>query len=112
MSEEKLNELILSRRRKLEQLVETGEDPYKSQFQRTHQISQIVESYGDIEPGASTDAQVKIAGRIILMRKHGKASFAVLKDGSGQLQLYLTSDFSLLHAVKHLLECSDNQHKK
>lgn len=92
MSEENLNELMLSRRRKLEQLIESGEDPYKSQFRRTYQISQIVESYGDIEPGAGTNVQVKIAGRIILMRKHGKASFAVLKDGSGQLQLYLTSD--------------------
>lgn len=92
MSDEELNELRAVRRQKLQELVSSGENPYKSSFNRTHLISGIVEKYRDIQAGETTTEKVTIAGRLMAKREHGKASFAVIKDGSGQIQLYLTQD--------------------
>lgn len=92
MSEEELNELRAVRQQKLQELVSSGENPFKSSFQRTHLISAIVEKHQDIQPGETTGERVTIAGRLMAKREHGKASFMVIKDGSASLQLYLTID--------------------
>lgn len=92
MSVEEVNELILARRAKLQALIDSGEIPYKSSFERTHQISQIVDEFGGIQTGETVDGEVRVAGRIVARREHGKASFAVVKQGTDQIQLFLTAD--------------------
>jgi lysyl-tRNA synthetase class 2 len=89
-SEEDLNEIMLNRREKLSKLISSGEIPFKSKFERTHLISSIIETHSQIEAGKELDEKVIVAGRIMAVREHGKASFAVIQDVSGKLQLYLS----------------------
>lgn len=92
MEQEELNELIVQRLKKLKALVSSGEPSFKARFQRTHLNSEIIREYEKLEPGEKTGKRVKVAGRIMTFRRHGKASFAVIRDGSDDLQLYLTVD--------------------
>ena len=77
------NDLIVERKKKLVELKEFGIEPYGRKFIRTHKIAEIKE---DIS------GKVKVAGRIVALRGHGKASFADLKDASGKIQLYFKND--------------------
>ncbi len=90
-----MNELFLSdqereRREELRQLIELGINPYPAE-------GYPVNSYAlDIQQGfeeGSTDFQeLSLAGRIVAKRIQGKASFAVLQDSSGKIQLYFQRD--------------------
>src|SRR5262249_44133732 len=71
-----------------------GVDPYPRRFERSHTFAQIVEAHGaktaeDLEKEAPA---VRVAGRVILKRPMGKASFATLSDGERQLQIYVRKD--------------------
>lgn len=92
MEQEELSELMLQRRKKLDDLISSGEDPFKSKFSRSHQLAEIANKYGEIKSGEKTGEVAEVAGRITAFRRHGKASFAVLRDSSASLQLYLTVD--------------------
>ena len=73
---------------KLEELTARGENPYENtRFERTHSPRQIKENVESL-----TGSTVRIAGRMISKRIMGKASFAHLLDGEGQIQLYLKID--------------------
>jgi lysyl-tRNA synthetase class 2 len=60
--------------------------PYK--YERTSSIGDLRVRFDDLEPGTDTDTEARIAGRIMSIRKQGKAAFADLKDGSGRIQLF------------------------
>ncbi len=92
MSAEDLNELMRQRRAKREALLGSGENPYKSTFKRTARVCEIVDEYSSLEPGQNTDAEVSIAGRIMALREHGKASFAVIREETSETQLFLAVD--------------------
>ncbi|HDP70324.1 MAG TPA: lysine--tRNA ligase [Actinobacteria bacterium] len=92
MEERELNELMLQRQNKLKKLSLSGINPYKSKFERTHCISEIILAHKDIQPSENTNEKVTIAGRITALRKHGKASFATINDVSEKIQLYLAVD--------------------
>lgn len=93
MSEEQdLNELLVQRRQKLDDYRARGIEPYKAAYNPTIDTATLHEQYGDIETGAKTEETVKIAGRVMAMREHGKAAFAVIKDASGTIQLYANFD--------------------
>lgn len=77
------SDLVVERKKKLAELKEAGIEPYGRKFARTHKIAEIKE---DIS------GKVKIAGRIIALRGHGKATFADLKDVTGKIQLYFKND--------------------
>jgi lysyl-tRNA synthetase class 2 len=62
------------------------EFPYS--YDRTHEIRELRDRYGDLEPGAETGETVRVAGRIRSVRGHGKAAFADLEDETGRLQLF------------------------
>jgi lysyl-tRNA synthetase class 2 len=85
-------DLLDVRKKKLEDLISSGDTPYKSSFLRTHSISQIIEKHKDIEPGTHTGDEAVIAGRLMAIRRHGKASFAEVVDTTGRVQLYLAID--------------------
>lgn len=84
---EELNEMMLHRRQKLKDLREKGIDPYGEKYLRTHLAQEVLDNFEALE-----DKQVKLAGRIVAMRKQGKASFAHLLDLSGKIQVYIKSD--------------------
>lgn len=80
---EELNELMAVRRDKLQDLIEMGIDPFGEKFKRTHTAQEILDSFDELE-----DQNTVIAGRIMSMRTHGKATFADLMDHTGRIQLY------------------------
>lgn len=78
-----------SRLKRLETLERNNNSPYKSKFDRTHEIKSIREEFGNISAGEKTGKVVRLSGRIMALREHGKVSFADIKDGSGSIQLFL-----------------------
>ena len=87
-----LSEHEIQRRQALEELISMGIDPYPSEgFMVNSSSSAILGNYLN-----STDApewkEISIAGRLVSKRIMGNASFAVLQDGAGRIQLYITRD--------------------
>ena len=87
------NELLAQRREKLETLRSKG-NAYPNDFRRDSLSSQLHESYGDQkkEDLEEKNIKVKVAGRIMLQRVMGKASFITIQDMQGQIQAYVRSD--------------------
>lgn len=76
------------RRRKLDNLLESGQSPYRNRFPDPEPVAPLLERYEAIENGQPSDDEHRVAGRILIKRGHGKATFLVLKDASGRVQLY------------------------
>jgi lysyl-tRNA synthetase class 2 len=72
------------RLRKLAELKELGIDPYPAQSYRTHHAGDIVSRFDELEGDMAI-----VAGRVVGIRKFGKLAFIVLRDMSGQIQLFL-----------------------
>jgi lysyl-tRNA synthetase class 2 len=71
-----------------------GVETYPTRFERTHRLGEVVAAYGDkaLEELEALAADVRVAGRVLAKRGHGKASFATLGDGETRLQVYVRSD--------------------
>ena len=82
-----LKELRDERLRKLQQLKALGVNPFPAKSKRTHQIGGILTKIDDY-----MDKPATLAGRVTSIRKFGKIAFLVIKDGSGQIQLFLKTD--------------------
>ena len=83
---EDLNEILRVRREKLDALIAAGKNPYeKVRYDRTAFSADIKEAYENYE-----NKVVGIAGRLVSKRVMGKASFAVILDGKGTIQSYLS----------------------
>jgi lysyl-tRNA synthetase class 2 len=87
------NKLITERRSKLATLRESG-NPFVNDFQPQDLAKDISASYGSVskEELDEKTLEVSIAGRIMLKRVMGKASFAHIQDSSAQIQLFVTRD--------------------
>jgi len=87
------NHIIAERREKLAAWRATGR-AYPNDFRRENLAARLDELYGDksAEALTATPIEVRIAGRLMLKRVMGKASFASLQDLSGRLQVYVTKD--------------------
>lgn len=86
------DQLIQERIRKLNELRERGVNPYPHHYNVTHKASAVKKSFAHLQPEEKDATKVAIAGRIMLLRRMGKATFATLQDDSGRLQVYLRSD--------------------
>src|SRR5690606_17240126 len=84
------NHLIAERRAKLAKLRER-QIAYPNDFSPAHRAQELHQAYGehDKQALADTAATARIAGRMMLKRVMGKASFATLQDGSGRIQIYV-----------------------
>ncbi|HKA93332.1 MAG TPA: amino acid--tRNA ligase-related protein, partial [Acidimicrobiia bacterium] len=67
-----------------------GRDPYPVRFDRTHTTAELHAQYDRIDAGAETDDVVCVAGRILLVRRQGKLTFATVRDGTGTVQLFVS----------------------
>ncbi|MBS0552160.1 MAG: lysine--tRNA ligase, partial [Proteobacteria bacterium] len=87
------NHLIAERREKLAAWRASGR-AYPNDFSRENTAGRLDELYGDKEADAleATPVEVKVAGRIMLKRVMGKASFVTIQDLSGRIQLYVQRD--------------------
>ncbi|HNJ77014.1 MAG TPA: lysine--tRNA ligase [Azospira sp.] len=87
------NQLIAERRAKLAEWRKTGK-AFPNDFSRENLAGRLDELYA-ARDGAELEAnpiEVKVAGRMMLKRVMGKASFATIQDVSGRIQLYVTKD--------------------
>lgn len=75
---------------KVDALRAAGTDPYPVRFDRTATIAEIRDAWATLEPGQETDTVVRIAGRVLLLRRQGKLTFATMRDGSGSVQLFVS----------------------
>ncbi len=87
------NQLIAERRAKLAEWRRTGK-AFPNDFQRENTAFKLLEGYGDktSEELLGMPVEVRVAGRMMLKRVMGKASFATLQDLSGRVQIYITRD--------------------
>ena len=75
------------RLRKLETLRELGVDPYPAKSARTHMCAEVLARYDEL-----AGQEVVVVGRITSIRSFGKLAFIKLRDGSGEVQLFLQRD--------------------
>jgi lysyl-tRNA synthetase, class II len=96
MNNQHLSEQEIIRREKLQELTKLGIDAYPAElFPVNNTAAFIKENYKKDENGDANSlafSEVSIAGRILGIRDMGKASFAVLQDGTGKIQLYIRKD--------------------
>src|SRR6185436_11936050 len=87
------NKLIEERREKLKALRAEGV-AFPNDFRPKHRMGELAASYGALDKPAleAQNVRVSVAGRMMLKRVMGKASFATLQDGSGRLQVYVSND--------------------
>ena len=96
------------RKRKLAELREAGVQPFAERFERTHSILEARKAGENEKPRelelilGNPKPEIKIAGRLVLMRPHGKLTFAKLKDFSGEIQICFMKDFTGDNAYKML----------
>lgn len=72
------------RLRKLDEIKSLGLNPYVAKVQKTHNCAEITDNFEQLEGDS-----VSVVGRIVNLRKFGKLAFIVLRDASGQVQLFL-----------------------
>ncbi len=87
------NQLIAERREKLKAIRQQG-IAFPNDFKPSHHALDLLQRHGtqsneELEPQA---IRVRLAGRMMLKRVMGKASFCTLQDGSGRIQLFVTRD--------------------
>lgn len=78
-----------NRIQKLKELRERGIDPFPYSFSLTHSVSDVLKKPAEMQ---ASGEKVRLAGRIMAIRKHGKTTFGHLMDRTGKLQFYLRKD--------------------
>lgn len=78
-----------SRLKKIEKLRERNLNPYPYAYRKTHTTTEVLRDFAALQAGR---VPVRLAGRIMLLRSHGKTTFAHLMDEPGRLQIYFRQD--------------------
>ncbi len=89
--QEKPEEQVEQRRKKLEGLKELGINPYPNDFAPAHQAAEVQSAHAeqDAEALEGVDTCYRLAGRVMALRLFGKAAFIKIADRSGAIQAYL-----------------------
>ena len=104
---EHLDQLAQERVAKVAALREAGVDPYPVGVRVDHRLSELVAAWdAQLQPGEESTTIVRIAGRLVAKRGHGKLIFAVLREGGHELQVMCALD-SLGEEGMRLLEAVD-----
>jgi lysyl-tRNA synthetase class 2 len=85
----KLDEQVERRRRKWQEFRDSGTHPLEYRFEVDHSSAEIATGWEQLAPGERSDARVRVAGRLSLVRCHGGLTFGVLRDRTGTIQLFL-----------------------
>ncbi|MBQ6497670.1 MAG: lysine--tRNA ligase [Bacilli bacterium] len=90
--ERNFTEQELVRREKADKLREMGLDPFGHRYDREDYAKDIKEKYQDVDHDAFENMEdtAKVAGRIMFIRKMGKASFFTIQDKTGSIQIYIS----------------------
>ena len=85
----KLNDQMIIRREKLDKIRALGVEPYGQKFEWDHHAADIRKEAEQLE---KDETHVRIAGRIMIRRGQGKTAFCVLRDQTGDIQVYFKRD--------------------
>lgn len=87
------HDLRAVRKAKLDNMRAKGFDPFRANWNQTHTSKTAVESYDPTTPeGENSQHEVSVAGRVLIFRLMGKASFLKILDRDGIIQLYVSRD--------------------
>jgi len=89
---ERLSEQEEQRRANLARLHEAGVDPYPARVKRTHTNAEAIALLDAVTTEDGAEEVVSVVGRLMSKRVMGKAAFAHIRDGSGQIQFYARVD--------------------
>lgn len=89
ISEKELNEQMQVRINKMHQIEEHGWKPFGHKFEVTNYSSDINQNFEEL---AANETVVRVAGRIMAIRGHGKTCFMDMQDKDGRIQLYVRKD--------------------
>ena len=89
LTETEINEQMQFRLNKMNQLSELGLEPFGRKFDWTHHAQDIAD---DFEELSEKETVVRLAGRVMAIRGHGKTAFLDLLDKTGRIQLYVRKD--------------------
>ena len=91
---------------KLEKIEKLGFDPYPTHYDRTHFSNEIIDQFDSLE---KNETKVAVAGRIIALRKMGKAMFGHIRDSKGKIQIYVRKDRlkDKLYELANLVDIGD-----
>ncbi len=81
--------LLQQRRLKLDEIRESGIEPYPYKYSVENYAAEIIQKLADRQDFEEKQFPVKMAGRIMSIRGHGKVGFAHIQDSTGQIQLYI-----------------------
>ncbi len=101
---EEMNELMKVRRDKMDKVAAQGIEPFGRKYDFTHHAQTIIDNYDELE-----GQTVRIAGRLMAVRGHGKASFGHVMDITGRIQIYFRQDVlgEAVYEQFHLLDIGD-----
>lgn len=83
------NDLFAVRMAKLEAMRKEGYDPFRANWEQKHTSLEALAFYDE---QMDSSPEVSVAGRILVFRAMGKASFIKIQDRAGQIQLYVKSE--------------------
>jgi lysyl-tRNA synthetase class 2 len=88
------SDLLQQRRANFEALKRLGVEPYPRAFARTHTVDDLVAAHSASSGEAleATPVRTTTAGRVLAIRKFGKANFLVISDGRSRIQVYVRKD--------------------
>jgi lysyl-tRNA synthetase class 2 len=86
------SQVLLDRRRKLEELRAAGVEPFPHAFPGVRPVAVVKAPFAELPDGEETDVSARIAGRLAARRGQGKAAFLDLVDRSGRMQLHARVD--------------------
>ncbi len=89
LTEVELNEQMQNRIDKMHRIEEAGWNPFGRRFPWTHRSADVNEQF---EALAESESEVKLAGRVMAIRGHGKTCFMDMQDKTGRMQLYVRKD--------------------
>ena len=95
---DQLNQLLIQKRKKADELAAMDVELYANDFKPTHHIAEVLastsanEAVANLEDAPNVRASFQVAGRILAMRKFGKASFLHMQVESGKIQIYVKKE--------------------
>ncbi|MCD4669640.1 MAG: lysine--tRNA ligase [Actinomycetia bacterium] len=90
--EEPLADALKVKLEKVKALKKSGKVLYRAGFDKNIDISEIRKRYSKLTSGEKTEEIFKIAGRLMVFRRHGKATFCDIQDSTGKIQLFLSQN--------------------
>ncbi len=74
---------------KRQALIDSGQEAYKRFFDQKDHAADLAQRYAGLENGQNTQDEASVAGRVMAIRDQGKVVFVVLRDGSGDIQVFV-----------------------